>query len=50
MSTEKVYALVDPITLKIRYIGITKQSLKDRLYGHIYEAKFNAEFNWHKSR
>ena len=27
----KVYVLVDPISLKIRYIGITKSSLEKRL-------------------
>ena len=35
----KVYVLVDPISLKIRYIGITKSSLEKRLYNHISEAK-----------
>lgn len=50
MSIEKVYALVDPITLKIRYIGVTRKYLKDRLNGHIHEAKFNPDWNWHKSR
>lgn len=46
----KVYVLVEPVTLKVRYIGITKKSLKDRLRSHIYEAKYTPEFNWHKSR
>lgn len=47
---ENVYVLVDPITLKIRYIGVTRKYLKDRLNGHIYEAKFNPSWNWHKAR
>ena len=39
MKQFKVYALVDPISLKIRYIGITKSSLEKRLYNHVLEAK-----------
>ena len=39
MKEFKVYVLVDPISLKIRYIGITKSSLSRRLYNHISEAK-----------
>ena len=50
MGKEKVYALIDPITLKIRYIGVTRKILKDRLNGHIHEAKYNSDWNWHKSR
>lgn len=42
---EKVYVLIDPITLKIRYIGVTRKYLKDRLNGHIHEAKFNPNWN-----
>lgn len=34
-----IYALVDPLTLKIRYIGRTKCSLKKRLAEHISKAK-----------
>ena len=36
-----IYVLIDPISLKIRYIGVTRKYLKDRLNAHIYEAKFN---------
>lgn len=39
MKEFKVYVLVDPISLKIRYVGITKSSLSKRLYNHISEAK-----------
>jgi hypothetical protein len=34
-----VYALRDPITLEIRYIGVTKNSLKRRLSGHMWAAR-----------
>jgi hypothetical protein len=37
MST--VYALRDPNTFEIRYIGVTKRTLKRRLSGHIWAAK-----------
>lgn len=47
---EKIYILVDPNTLKIRYIGITRQTLRDRLSNHIHEAKYRPDWNWHKSR
>lgn len=30
-----VYALLDPITLEVRYIGSTKNSLKTRLSAHL---------------
>lgn len=39
MKEFKVYCLVDPINLKIRYIGITKSELQKRLYNHLHEAK-----------
>lgn len=44
-----VYVLVDPISVKIRYIGITKQSLTDRLQNHIHEARHRPSYNWHKA-
>ena len=35
----KVYILIDPETLKIRYIGITKEKyLSKRLSGHLYDS------------
>ena len=34
-----IYALIDPITCKIRYIGRTKGKLTTRLNGHISKAK-----------
>lgn len=37
--TFKIYCLKCPFTLEIKYIGVTSQSLKERLYKHIYEAK-----------
>ena len=47
---EKIYVLIDPISLKIRYIGITRQELKERLDNHIHDAKYRPDWNWHKSR
>ena len=35
----KVYYLQDPITKEIRYVGVTTQTLNNRLSGHIYDAK-----------
>jgi len=35
MDTIKIYTLSDPITNQIRYIGQTKNSLEDRLRGHL---------------
>lgn len=48
MKEFKVYALIDPVSLKIRYIGITKTSLKIRLSSHISEVKSNREKNSYK--
>lgn len=36
-----IYALIDPITCKIRYIGRTSVSLNARLSKHIHDARFN---------
>lgn len=36
-----IYKLIDPITLKVRYIGKTEQTLEKRLYHHIARAKAN---------
>lgn len=48
-----IYGLIDPRTNKIRYIGQTIQSLKNRLNGHIGDAKYNRynrrKENWIKS-
>lgn len=33
---QKLYALRDPITNEIRYIGITKRYLKERLWRHLH--------------
>lgn len=35
----KIYALIDPITLKTRYIGRTRLDLATRLYRHTYRTK-----------
>lgn len=45
-----IYVLVDPITLKIRYIGVTCQYLTDRLQNHIHDALYRPSENWHKAR
>lgn len=37
----KIYALVDPITCKIRYIGRTSVKLSNRLSQHIHRAKYD---------
>lgn len=42
----KVYKLLDPETFQVRYIGITKQTLENRLQGH-YNHKDNPHMqNW----
>lgn len=46
----KIYVLIDPNLLKVRYIGITCQSLNDRLVNHIHEARYREHYNYHKSR
>lgn len=40
MSDRHIYVLFDPITEKIRYVGITSRWY-DRLYGHCDEAEWN---------
>lgn len=46
----KIYALIDPITLEIRYIGKTIRSLYDRFYQHFSNLKENTyKCNWIKS-
>lgn len=44
----KIYVLVDPITIKIRYIGRTKCELKKRLREHVSKSKKKYD-NTHKS-
>lgn len=46
----KVYVLIDPNTLKVRYIGITCQSLRDRLGNHIHDARYRELDNYHKAK
>lgn len=42
-----IYGLICPISNKIRYIGQTKQKVKDRLRGHIYDKRHNPhKVNW----
>lgn len=36
-----IYALVDPITCKVRYIGRTSVGMNARLSKHIHDAKYN---------
>lgn len=43
-----IYTLLDPITLKVRYIGRTKNSLEKRLGEHISKSRLNYN-NTHKS-
>lgn len=50
----KIYVLIDPISLKVRYIGRTRSSLNKRLSEHISKAKYhrkygrkaNHKYNW----
>lgn len=44
----KIYVLIDPVTLKIRYIGRTKCSLAMRLSQHVFRAK-NSKIKNHKN-
>lgn len=39
MENVSVYVLIDPLTLKVRYIGRTKVSLAMRLSQHVFHAK-----------
>ncbi len=43
----KIYALIDPLTLKVRYIGRTVVSLPMRLSQHVHSAK-SGRLNTHK--
>ena len=36
---EKINEIIEPIRLKERYNGITRQELKERLDNHIHDAK-----------
>lgn len=49
----KIYVLIDPITLKVRYIGRTTCSLKKRLSEHISKARnfnnYTHKENWIRS-
>jgi hypothetical protein len=36
----KFYVLVDPQSLKVRYVGVTAQSLEQRLFGHLNGARY----------
>lgn len=49
-SETKIYVLIDPNTIKVRYIGITCQTLSDRLGNHIHDARYRESDNYHKSR
>jgi len=40
----KIYVLIDPITLKVRYIGRTKNRLSIRLQGHITKSKLKRNY------
>jgi hypothetical protein len=43
----KIYVLIDPITLRVRYIGRTISDLKTRLCQHLSKAKANHDHNTH---
>src|SRR5688572_13966194 len=47
VTSAKIYALVDPISNEIRYIGFTIHSLECRLKGHL---KYAELVNCHRSR
>lgn len=44
----KIYKLIDPISLEIRYIGRTKETLKRRLSKHVRDSKIQKSHksNW----
>ena len=44
-----IYVLIDPITLKVRYIGRTKKPLSERLSQHVGKAKHDKDKNTHKN-
>ena len=48
-----IYALIDPITCKVKYIGRTSTKLNDRLSGHIHASKYYTRHthkeNWIRS-
>lgn len=44
----KIYSLIDPITLKVRYIGVTKNSSNKRLNGHLTEKSTTHKYYWIK--
>lgn len=49
---DKIYKLIDPETMEVRYIGKTCRSLSHRLYYHIKEAKKGVKTykcNWIRS-
>lgn len=48
MEEIKIYALICPLSLKVKYIGRTKVSLPMRLSQHVFHAK-NFKDNTHKS-
>lgn len=39
MKHYQIYTLKDPLTLEIRYVGVTQRKLSQRLYHHIWESK-----------
>lgn len=45
MKPVHIYVLIDPITLKVRYIGRTRSSLKKRLCEHISKTKLHKKTN-----
>jgi len=45
----KIYKLIDPLTLEVRYIGVTVGTLSQRLVQHISESKYKKgthKINW----
>jgi group I intron endonuclease len=49
MSEITIYALIDPNTDQIRYVGKTKHCPKKRLQAHLYEKSKTYKCNWIKS-
>lgn len=35
----RIYVLKHPATNEIRYVGVTTRTIKERLYGHLYDAR-----------
>lgn len=42
-----IYSLIDPYTKEVRYIGVTKRTLKERLLGHMRHVRAGSNYHVH---